>query len=67
MGKCTVPGCGRRASYYMGWKDKQGEEHQGFVCATHDKFIGRGNLMEYAGFTLEDAIAFEKDKEWENA
>uniref|UniRef100_A0A6M3L711 Uncharacterized protein n=1 Tax=viral metagenome TaxID=1070528 RepID=A0A6M3L711_9ZZZZ len=63
MGKCTIPGCGRRASYYMGWKDEQGVKQWGYVCATHDKFIGRGNLME-AGMTLEGAINFErKDKE----
>lgn len=57
--KCEYYGCNRRAKYFMGWSSDNGEKKFGFVCPTHDKELGRSNLMR-TGLTLPEAIAFDK-------
>jgi len=42
----------------MGWNNENGK-HFDLVCATHDKELGRRNLIT-AGMSLEEAILFEK-------
>lgn len=42
----------------MGWTDETGK-HFGKVCATHDKLLGRTNLVEM-GMNTEQAILFER-------
>jgi len=62
--KCSYPSCKTKtAKYLMGWKNSEGVKVWGLVCATHDKYQGRKNLMEYAGMSLQEAIDFEKEKE----
>ena len=62
--KCAYPGCHRKtAKYFMGWINSEGVKVWGLVCATHDRELGRKNLMEYAGMALQEAINFEKEKE----
>ena len=41
----------------MGWDNKNGK-HFGLVCATHDKLLGRKNLVK-TGMTVQEAILFE--------
>jgi hypothetical protein len=60
--KCEYKDCNREARYYMGWEIK-GEKFFGLVCATHDKYLGRENLQRNAGWPLEQAIEFEKERE----
>ena len=51
--KCSYPNCKTKtAKYLMGWKNSEGVKVWGLVCATHDKYQGRKNLMEYAGMSL---------------
>jgi len=42
----------------MCWDNKKGK-HCGLVCATHDRMLGRTNLVK-SGMTLKDAMLFEK-------
>jgi len=42
----------------MGWNNKNGK-HFGLVCATHDKKLGRLNLIN-AGLPLQEAVAFDR-------
>uniref|UniRef100_A0A6M3IYJ3 Uncharacterized protein n=1 Tax=viral metagenome TaxID=1070528 RepID=A0A6M3IYJ3_9ZZZZ len=55
---CEYCDCTRKAKYFMGWVE-EGEKQWGMVCATHDKYLGRKNLVG-AGLSLEEAIQFEK-------
>ena len=55
---CEFQHCGRRAKYFMGWLEN-GDKKFGMVCATHDKILGRKNLMA-TGMTIEEAIKFER-------
>lgn len=57
--ECEYRGCKHGANYFMGW-DENGVKKFGYVCATHDKVLGRKNLMAHAGMTLKEAIEFEK-------
>lgn len=41
----------------MGWTNEN-EKHFGLVCATHDRELGRKNLMT-AGMSIEETILFE--------
>ena len=55
---CDYPGCTKESKFLMSWDNKNGK-HSGLVCATHDKELGRKNLMR-AGMTFQEAIAFER-------
>jgi len=57
--KCEYPGCNRKAKYFTGWLEN-GEKKFGYVCATHDKELGRKNLMALAGMTLKEAVEFDR-------
>ena len=59
MANCAVNGCNRKSLYFMRWTDEEGNKQEGYVCATHDKYLGRKTLVE-AGLSLKEAIAFEK-------
>ena len=41
----------------MGWDNKDGK-HFGLVCETHDRYLGRKNLVK-AGMTIQETILFE--------
>ena len=56
--KCEYPGCHRQAKYLQGWTNENGK-HFGLVCATHDRELGRKNLVN-AGMSLSEAILFER-------
>jgi len=55
---CDYSECTRKPQFLMSWDNKNGK-HFGLVCATHDRFLGRRNLVE-AGMPIDEAIAFEK-------
>ena len=55
---CDYPQCSHEAQFLMGW-DNKNDKHFGQVCATHDRELGRRNLVN-AGMPLNEAIAFEK-------
>ncbi len=55
--KCEYCGCKRDAKYFMGWPVGT-VKTCGYVCSTHDKLLGRKNLIA-TGMTLEEAIKFE--------
>jgi len=58
MKVCEFPECTHTgAKYFMGWSNGSGKRF-GFVCATHDKLLGRQNLQKY--MSIELAIRFEK-------
>ena len=57
MIKCEYPNCDHKAYFFMGWENKNGK-HFGLVCATHDKDLGRENLLKY-GMSIEECILFE--------
>ena len=59
MSNCAIPACNREAKYFMGWTDENKEKHWGLVCTTHDRFLGRKNLVSF-GLTLDESIKFEK-------
>lgn len=61
MGKCAIPKCKRKSVYFMGFPTS-GEKYFGYVCESHDKRIGRRNLMVFADMTREQAIKFEEGK-----
>ena len=61
--KCAYPGCARTtAKYVMRWKDSQGKEQCGPVCAVHDKILlthwleERKHLIESGNMSLDQAI-----------
>ncbi len=63
--KCQFPGCHKKtAQYFICWTDvadpaqKYRSNGCGYVCAHHDKVIGRTNLIK-SGMSLDDAIAWE--------
>lgn len=60
--KCQYPGCHKeRPQYFICWEhDKgiKGDKSCGYVCARHDKVIGRTNLIKYS-FSLDEAIEWE--------
>ena len=68
--KCQYPGCHKKtAQYFICWNRGGAEMNPsltahskgcGYVCARHDKVIGRTNLIK-GGMSLEEAI------EWETA
>ena len=55
--RCKYPGCHRASRFFMCWNNKNGK-HFGLVCSTHDKLLGRTNLMD-VGMSVQEAIAFE--------
>lgn len=55
---CQYLECDHTAQFLMGWNNKNGK-HFGLVCATHDKKLGRLNLVK-AGLSTEEAIAFDR-------
>jgi hypothetical protein len=55
---CAVEGCAHPAKYFMGWYNGKGK-HFGFVCSTHDKYYGRGNLLR-CGMSMTEAVLFER-------
>ena len=57
--RCQYHGCKRSASYYMSWKEPDGKRF-GYVCASHDRMLGRKNLVN-AGMTVDEAIDFDID------
>ena len=59
MKVCEIPSCNRTAKYLNSW-DNENDKHFGLVCATHDKTLGRENLMKLAGMSLREAIMFER-------
>jgi hypothetical protein len=44
----------------MGWIDNNGEKHWGMVCSKHDRLLGRRNLIQLAGMSVDEAIEFER-------
>ena len=63
--RCSYPGCSREANYYMSWTIADSKCF-GNVCATHDRILGRQNLIA-AGMTAAEAVEFDvklsKEKE----
>ena len=57
---CAITTCKRKGKYFMCWVNAEGDKVCGMVCAVHDRYFGRKNLIE-AGMTKQEAIAFEKD------
>ena len=57
MKTCEYPGCHRTARFLNSWNNET-DKHFGLVCATHDKELGRKNLMKY--MSIEEAILFER-------
>lgn len=55
---CEYPSCNHTAQFLMCWNNKNGK-HSGMVCASHDRKLGRKNLMR-VGMTLDETILFEK-------
>ena len=55
---CQYHECKRPAQFNMGWRNENGKLHWGYVCATHDRELGRTNLSKF--MSLEEAILFEK-------
>jgi len=62
--RCQFEACGRERRYWIGYYSVNGKQEWIPVCGTHDKFIGRHNLVA-SGWTLEDAIRFELHPEIE--
>ncbi len=64
--RCQYPGCHKREpQYFICWDEtnpdnKIRQRGCGYVCAQHDKVIGRTNLVK-CGMSLDEAI------EWESA
>lgn len=58
--RCLYEGCGRERRYQIGYKLQSGQIEWIPVCGTHDKFIGRHNLIAW-GWSLKDAIRFESN------
>lgn len=56
--KCQHKPCNKEAMYDQGWLEGNRLVH-GPVCGTHDKLLGRQNLMRLAGMTLDEAISFD--------
>lgn len=54
MKNCAYPGCKHSPKYFMSW----GKGKSGLVCATHDRELGRTNLMKI--MPLSDTILFEQ-------
>ena len=54
---CNYPECTHASRFLMSWNNKNGK-HFGLVCSTHDKELGRSNLVK-VGMPLEEAVAFE--------
>ena len=67
--QCQHPNCSKDSrGYFMGWTDANGVKRWGFVCAGHDRLLGRSNLVQHAGMTHDEARVFETYlKETENA
>ncbi len=61
MARCAYPNCKRPAAYDMGWMDMERNMQHGMVCPTHDRILGRKNLMRNANMTVQEAIAFEQE------
>ncbi len=57
MARCSYPGCSRQASYYMSWLEDDVKRF-GYVCATHDRVLGRQNLVA-SGMTAAEAVRFD--------
>ncbi len=57
--KCEYGACAHQAIYFMSWWGNNNKK-SGYVCATHDKNLGRKNLMTLANMTLSEAIEFER-------
>ena len=57
---CSYQNCTRKARYFMGWIDNNGEKHWGMVCCKHDRLLGRRNLRQLAGMSVDEAIEFER-------
>ena len=60
--KCQYPGCGKKdPQYFICWEHERGikgDKSCGYVCAQHDKLVGRKNLIK-SGFSPDDAIQWE--------
>jgi len=54
---CQFKHCNRKAAYFIGWSTSDGKKW-GMVCATHDKELGRKNLLNY--MSLEEAIESDR-------
>lgn len=65
--QCAYGGCRRPGQYWICWLDrvearKQHRKGHGLVCASHDRELGRRNLMRYVtNGDLPAAIAIEKE------
>lgn len=57
--KCEYDGCHRVTQYWIGHRSEDKALSFIPVCGTHDKSIGRQNLMGL-GWTLDEAIKFER-------
>ncbi len=57
MARCSYPGCSREAQFYMSWQ-LGNTKHFGLVCATHDRILGRQNLIA-SGMTAAEAVEFD--------
>jgi len=58
MNRCQYPACHRQARYFIGWNNGDGK-HFGLVCGTHNRKLGRENLMQ-TGMSLDECILFER-------
>lgn len=59
MMECEYHGCiSRNAKYFMCWTNETGK-HCGFVCSTHDKYLGRKNLVSL-GMSTSETLLFEQ-------
>ena len=59
MKVCEYYNCNRTARYFMGWNNLNGSKHFGLVCATHDRELGRNNLVN-TGMSTAESILFER-------
>ncbi len=59
MSKCSYAGCTRILTPWKGIYPQLVEHKLVYVCGSHDKIMGRTNLMKLAGMTHDEAIAFD--------
>ena len=56
---CEYHGCERKKAFFMRWAEVDGTIASGIVCASHDKQLGRINLMNAYGIAHEEAVVMD--------
>ena len=56
---CEYRDCNKKQAFFIRWAEMDGRISSGIVCASHDKQLGRINLMNAYGIAHEEAVSLD--------